>query len=423
MNLVFIGSGYVGLVSGVMFASLGHKVACLDHDKSKIDSLKNGEIPIYEPGLKDYLTKDLQFVTSYADIDFTPDAFFICVGTPSSDDGSANLDYVFEAALDIAKIYKDVPIIVKSTVPAGTSTRLQKFLKEKRYNNPTISNPEFLSEGRAVEDFLKPDRVIIGIGDDKHKALMDGIYQQFLDKCPLLYTSRESAELIKYSSNAFLAAKIAFLNEISNLCEKVGGNIDDVSKGVGLDHRIGDKFLKTGPGFGGSCFPKDILALQYLFAQSGASCLILDATIDSNAKRSRFIVDKIKSELGELLGKSIAVLGLTFKANTDDVRSSPAISITKLLLEEGAYISAYDPKGMENAKELLNIDMAKNYLEAAKGADAILILTEWDEFKNMDYSELAKGVLGKIIFDYRNILDSTKAREAGFIIHRLGRDN
>ena len=427
MHLVFIGTGYVGLVSGVMMADQGHNVICLDSDESKIDALKDGQIPIYEPGLDKYMQsakekKKLKFVSQYRDVDFHPDAVFICVGTPSKENGEANLEYVFEAGLDVAKNFKNVTIIVKSTVPPGTCAELASRLEKEGYKNKVISNPEFLSEGRGVEDFLSPDRIIAGVEDHEGQCLIELIYENFLNEnYPIVFGSRVSSELIKYASNSFLATKIAFINEISNLCEKTGADIDDVARGIGLDKRIGKDFLKTGPGFGGSCFPKDILALHNIIQKYDSECLVLEATIESNKRRIKNIVEKIKEKLGGVSGRLIAVFGLTFKSGTDDVRSSPAIHVTKLLTEEGAYICAYDPKGMQNAKGKLNIDMAKDYISCAMGAEAVVILTEWDEFKNLDYKRLGEDMGSKVIFDYRNILDVKEAKKHGFKVHQLGK--
>lgn len=428
MHLVFVGTGYVGLVSGVMMTSIGHHVICMDSNKEKIDSLKRGEVPIYEPGLSEYIAeskdkKRLKFISNYNDADFHPDAVFICVGTPPKENGEANLDYVFEAALDAAKNFENVPIVIKSTVPPGTCAQVQEKLKEIGLNNPVISNPEFLSEGKAIDDFLYPDRIIVGVEDEESKYLMERIYEHFQDEdYPILYSSRVSSELIKYASNSFLATKIAFINEMSNLCEKTGANIEDIANGIGHDKRIGKDFLKTGPGFGGSCFPKDILALQDICTHFGSESKILKATIDSNNQRIKDIVAKISNELGGVSGKLIGILGLTFKAGTDDVRSSPAMQIADLLIREGAYICAYDPKGMENAKQSLKVDMARSPLGCAMGANALVILTEWDEFKNMNLKLLSEDMGEKIIFDYRNILDVSEAEKFGFKVHQLGKN-
>lgn len=426
MHLVFIGTGYVGLVSGVMMAHLGHHIICLDSDESKIESLKQGIVPIYEPGLDEYIKnskKRLQFISQYRDAEFHPDAVFICVGTPQKESGEANLEYVFEAALDSAKNFENVPIVIKSTVPPGTAHAVEAKLRKEGYKNAVISNPEFLSEGRAIDDFLYPDRIIVGADDEKSKELMESIYQSFSNEnYSVLCSTRVSAELIKYASNSFLATKIAFINEMADLCEKTSANIEEVSSGIGADKRIGKDFLKTGPGFGGSCFPKDIMALQAICRKYKSESKILDATIESNKFRTENMVEKIREGLGGgLCGAMLGVLGLTFKAGTDDVRSSPALEIIRLLIEEGVYICAYDPKGMDNAKKELQVDMAKSYRACAMGAYALVILTEWDEFKNLDYESLAMDMGRKIIFDFRNIIDVQEAEKHGFKVFQLGK--
>ena len=426
MHLVFIGTGYVGLVSGVMMAHMGHHIICLDSDESKIEALKQGKVPIYEPGLDKYIEsskKRIQFISKYREAEFHPDAVFICVGTPQAESGEANLEYVFEAALEAAKNFENVPIIIKSTVPPGTSVKVINKLKEEVYENAVISNPEFLSEGRAIDDFLYPDRIIVGVEDEESRFLMERLYECFSkDNYPIHYCSRVSSELIKYASNSFLATKIAFINEMSNLCEKTGADVDEIATGIGMDKRIGKGFLKTGPGFGGSCFPKDIMALQAICNQYESECKILEATIASNNQRIKDVIEKIKDGLGGgLCGAMVGVLGLTFKAGTDDVRSSPALEIIKLLTDEGSYVCAYDPKGMDNAKKFIQVDMAKDYLTCAMGAHALIILTEWDEFKNIDYKKLAQDMGRKIIFDFRNILDASEAEKHGFKVFQLGK--
>lgn len=426
MYLIFMGTGYVGLVSGVMMTSQGHHVICFDKDEAKINNIKEGKLPIYEPELDEYIKagrekKRLKFASNYSDVDFHPDAVFICVGTPAKESGEANLDYVYEAALDSAKNFRDAPIIIKSTVPPGTCALVEDKLKEAGYKNKVISNPEFLAEGRAVKDFLNPDRIVVGVDDRETKYLMEMIYESFQENVPIFYCSRISSELIKYASNTFLATKIAFINEMANLCEKIGADINQIAVGMGFDKRIGKDFLQTGPGFGGSCFPKDILALQSVSRKYGAECKVLEATIESNKKRSFDIVQKIKEKMGGLSGRLLAIYGLTYKADTDDIRSSPAIEVVKLLAEEGAYICAYDPKGMKNAKPHLSVDMARDYLSCAMGANAVIILTEWEEFRNIDYKKLSEDMGDKIIFDYRNMLSPHEAEEFGFKVYQLGK--
>ncbi len=428
MKLIFIGSGYVGLVSGVMFASIGHDVCCIDNDKSKIDSLKSGKVPIYEPGLEEYLSKavsdkKLTFAYDYSGVGYVPDAVFITVGTPQLETGEANLSYVKEAVLEAARnTAPETIIVVKSTVPPGTSDMLVEMLREQGFAHKIASNPEFLKEGAAIKDFMEPDRIVIGV--EHAKAKMEKIYSYFHDNgYKILFTDSITAEMIKYASNSFLATKIAFINEMANLCEKTGADVDLLAEGMGLDRRIGRGFLKTGPGFGGSCFPKDILALEYLASHHAQPCYVLSAVIESNQKRKHDMVSKISKALGGVSGKNIAVLGLTFKAGTDDVRSSPAMDIAKLLAEEGAIILAYDPAGAENAKEQLDIGFADSCLDASKDASAIVILTEWQEFKDLDYALMGAQMKEKIIFDYRNILDAKACRGAGFKLYQLGKRN
>ena len=427
MNLLVIGTGYVGLVSGVMLASLGMRVTCLDKDKTKIASLKNGEIPIYEPGLEKEVISaisrgNLSFANDYSDIKDPPDAVFITVGTPPLDSGDADLSYVFDASLEAAKnIPYDSLIIIKSTVPPGTTNLVAQKIEEAGYEHKVASNPEFLREGKAIYDFMNPDRIVVGINDDISKQIIAKIYSHFKS---FVWTDPTTAELIKYASNSFLATKIAFINELSNICEKTGGDIDALSYGMGLDKRIGPDFLKVSPGFGGSCFPKDILALEHLAQKYNEPFYVLSAVIEANKKRVVNIVDKISTKIGSLQGKKIAILGLTFKADTDDIRSSPAIDIVKILINKGAIISAYDPAGMANAKDLgLNVDFADSVTSAAFGVDAILILTEWSEFKDLDYALLSTKMGSKIIFDYRNILDIEHVKKEGFTIYQLGKND
>jgi len=428
MKLVFVGSGYVGLVSGVMLSYLGHEVVCMDSDESRINALKNHKLPIYEPDLEKYFRESiheeyLSFATNYKALKFTPEAIFITVGTPSLPNGEANLQYVFDATMEAAaNTSSNTIIVIKSTVPPGTGENLQKQLREKGYKHDIISNPEFLREGCAIKDFMQPDRIVVGVSNKKSTDLMKIIYERFIQQeRPFVFTSITSAELTKYASNAFLATKIAFINEMANLCEKTGGDVDIVAKAMGLDPRIGSAFLQTGPGFGGSCFPKDIMALEHLASKYDMPCYVLSSVIKSNKNRSRDIVAKIKLALGDLRDKMIAILGLSFKAGTDDVRDSPAIEIIKLLGEEGAYLCAYDPAGMKNASSILTINMATSYKTAARNSDAIVILTEWPEFKNMDYNILAQEMREKVIFDYRNILDREEAAKAGFTVYQLGK--
>ncbi len=428
MKLVFIGSGYVGLVSGIMLAYLGHEVVCIDSDEKKIQALKNHKLPIYEPGLEKYFRSTLSneyltFASHYNALKFSPDAVFITVGTPSLPNGDADLQYVINATMEaVQNTSVDTAIVIKSTVPPGTAKMLEEMIREKGYVHKVISNPEFLREGSAIQDFMNPDRIVVGTESPESKDLMEKIYQHFIQNdYNILFTCQTSSELAKYASNAFLATKIAFINEMANLCEKTGADVDLVAKAMGMDPRIGPAFLKAGPGFGGSCFPKDIMALEYLAKVHDANCYVLSSVISSNQRRAKDIVSKIKLVLGDLNDKMIAVLGLTFKAGTDDIRASPAIEIIKLLAMEGAYICAYDPEGMKNASSVINIDMASSYQSAARNSDAIVILTEWPEFTKMDYEILKSEMREKVIFDYRNILDPKIVRNSGFKIYQIGK--
>lgn len=424
MKLVFIGTGYVGLVSGVMLASGGAQVACIDKDIDKISALKQGKSPIYEPGIDQYITQpnNLFFCTNYKELPFTPDAVFITVGTPPLESGGADLSYVFDASLQAAENTSETTLIViKSTVPPGTANNVQNFLESKGYKHKVVSNPEFLREGKAVYDFLNPDRIVIGTQDSIAKAVMKDIYAKFDN---LLFTDTTTSELVKYASNSFLATKIAFINEMANICEKVGGDIDVLSHGMGLDKRIAPDFLKVGPGFGGSCFPKDILALNHLAKECSEPFYVLSAVIESNKKRPHHIVERIKSVIGDLRGKKLTALGLAFKADTDDIRSSPAIDIIQIILEQGGIVTAYDPQAMQNTKASgLQVNFANSIEEAVISSEAIIILTEWQEFKNINYKNLGKNTSKQIIFDFRNILDISSIRESGFKIYQLGKIN
>ncbi|MDF2964958.1 MAG: udg [Rickettsiaceae bacterium] len=432
MKISFIGAGYVGLVSGSIFADLGHEVTCIDYDQEKIKKLEMGETPIFEPGLeeilkKNLLNKNLKFSQNIDSTIKQQDAIFIAVGTPSAVDGSADLSFVYAAIDNLCEfIHEHQIIVIKSTVPPGTAKNIQEYLIRKNLKNQIVSNPEFLREGQAIDDFINPDRIVIGTSSESSALVMRAIYKPLLDKgVRIVETDTTSAELIKYASNSFLALKIGFINEMANLCEDIGGNIEDLAYGMGLDKRIGSRHLKAGPGFGGSCFPKDILAIAYLAKHLNEPCGIIEAVIASNEKRKHLMVEKIIRALrgdlnnrttgGNLQDKTIAVLGLTFKANTDDVRSSPAIEIVKLLVERKAHIKAYDPEGMENAKEILSgVNYASSIRDAANGADCVLILTEWAEFAEFDYSTLYDVLKEKLIIDLRNILNKQKIEQQGF---------
>ena len=426
MKIIVIGTGYVGLVSGVCFAKIGHEVICVDQDKNKISKLKNGEIPIYEPGLKEILVeavknKKITFSDNLSEVINTADVAFVAVGTPQSEiDGSADLSFIYEVAAEIAKSSTSYKLIVtKSTVPVGTGAEVAEIVKK---NNPNLefsvaSNPEFLREGAAIDDFMKPDRIVVGVNDEWSKKIMDEIYAPLTGQGALLiFTDIPTAELIKYAANSFLATKIAFINEMADLCEKTGADVKKLSFGIGTDSRIGGKFLNPGPGFGGSCFPKDILALENIAKKNNSDLSVVQAVIKSNDARKLNMVKKVIAACdGNVSGKTIAVLGLAFKGNTDDIRYSPSLVIIRELIKLGAKIKTYDKEAIENTKKELgqntNIVYFDNAYEAAKEADAIVIATEWDEFKNLDLNKLSKN---QIIIDLRNMLDADKIRAAGF---------
>ncbi len=431
MKITIIGTGYVGLVSGICFAKIGHKVTCVDKDGSKIDKLNNGQIPIFEPNLKKELdlaikSKNIDFTISLAEAVKNGEVIFIAVGTPQNDhDGRANLEFVFEVAKQIAKSANSYKIIVtKSTVPVGTGYQIKEIIKKenKELEFSIISNPEFLREGKALDDFLNPDRVVIGFEDEKAKKIMEKIYQPLMDlnKNPnlVIYTDITTSELIKYAANAFLATKVAFINEMANLCEKVGGNIKDLSFGLGSDSRIGNKFLNPGPGFGGSCFPKDILALTAIAQNYEVNLSLIDAVIKSNEVRKLEMVEKIKKALnGDVKNKTIGLLGLAFKGGTDDIRYSPAIAIAKDLLKAGAKIQAFDPEAMKNSKAEINdknISYFKDCYEIAQNSDALVIATEWDEFKEINLDKMRNLLKNPLIIDLRNLLDAKTVKKAGF---------
>lgn len=433
MKITMIGSGYVGLVSGACFADFGHDVVCVDKDEGKIASLRAGGIPIYEPGLDQLVASNvaadrLSFTTDLAAGVADADAVFIAVGTPSRrGDGHADLSYVFAAAAEIAKAITGFTVIVdKSTVPVGTGDEVERIIREARPDADfaVVSNPEFLREGAAIEDFKRPDRVVIGGEDPRALEVMRQIYRPLaLGRSPIIEMSRRAAELTKYAGNAFLATKITFINEIADLCEKVGADVQDVARGIGLDNRIGAKFLHAGPGYGGSCFPKDTLALLKTAQDHEAPQRIVEAVVAVNDNRKRAMGRKVIAACGgDVRGKIIAVLGLTFKPNTDDMRDSPAIAIVRTLQDAGAGVRAYDPEGMEQAKkDLPDITYCAGAYEAMEGADALVIVTEWDAFRALDL-ERAKSLLkAPILVDLRNIYPRDAAEAAGFAYTAVGR--
>lgn len=430
MKISFIGTGYVGLVSGVMMSHMGHDVVCIDIDESKINKLRLGNSPIFEPGLDEYISKygnsdRLQFVWGFDETIMGSDCLFVTVGTPPKDDGDADLSGVFACLKSAAPYISDKCIIVmKSTVPPGTCLKVADFLRSKGLNNPVVSNPEFLREGEAIKDFLEPDRIVIGANNEEAFAVMRIVYEPLTSKgINLVETDLNTSELIKYASNTFLANKIAFINEMADICEIIGADISKLSYGIGLDKRIGGAFLKAGPGFGGSCFPKDILALQQLSRKIDSEFLILDAVISANNNRTQKMLNKIINAIGgDLANKNLAVLGLTYKAGTDDLRSSPAIELINQLRKQNANIIAHDPEGMKNAHRYFDdLNCANSMYEAIENSDAIIIITEWPEFKALDLKKAQNIVNQPVIIDLRNIIDSKYAQECGFKYHSVGR--
>jgi len=432
MHISVIGTGYVGLVTGVCFAEFGLNVTCVDKDEKKIKLLKKGVVPFYEPGVEEMLQGNLKagrihFTTNIADAVESSLVIFIAVGTPPRGDGSADMRYVEEVAKEIATHIKSYKVIVtKSTVPVGTGERLQEIisrnLKEK-VDFDIVSNPEFLREGSGIEDFMRPNRVVIGASSDQAIAIMKDLYRPlYLIETPFVITDVKTAELIKYASNAFLATKISFINEIANLCEAVGADVQTVAKAMGLDRRIGPKFLHAGPGYGGSCFPKDTLALLQIAKSNNIELQIVEATVKVNRQQKERMVNKIKSEMGKLKGKTICILGLSFKPNTNDMREAPSIYIIEKLLKAGAKIKAFDPAAMQDAKKLFpRITYCKDTYDAIKGADAIVIVTEWNQFRNLDFNRIRKLVRGDLFFDLRNIYEPDKVRKMGFRYYSVGR--
>jgi len=433
MKVSMIGTGYVGLVTGTCFSEFGFDVTCVDKIKDKIDLLNKGKIPIYEPGLESLIEKNvkanrLKFTTELAPAVKESDIVFIAVGTPTrEEDGHADLTYVFAAAEEIAKSMNGYTVVVtKSTVPVDTAKKIESLIKKA---NPkaefdVVSNPEFLREGSAVEDFMRPDRVVVGARSEKAKEVMKKLYRPlFLLETPIIFTTPESSELIKYASNSFLATKVAFINQMADLCEKCGADIQDVATGIGLDGRIGKKFLHTGPGYGGSCFPKDTLALAKTAQKYKCPTTIIEAVIESNDQRKKRMGHKIIEACGgDIAGKTIGILGVTFKPDTDDMRDSPSLDIIPILQQNGAVIKAYDPVGMKAASEYFNdIDWQKNVYDAVKNTDCTVILTEWNEFRSIDkdlYKKIAKNPL---IIDLRNIYTLKEMQEAKIQYVSLGR--
>ncbi|MGN6277178.1 MAG: UDP-glucose dehydrogenase family protein [Sphingomonas sp.] len=433
MRITMIGSGYVGLVSGACFSDFGHDVICVDKDESKIVALKAGRMPIYEPGLDQLVASNveagrLSFTTDLAGAVDGADAIFIAVGTPSRrGDGHADLSYVFAAAKEIAEtITGPVVVVNKSTVPVGTGDKVEAILKETRPEIETavVSNPEFLREGAAIGDFKRPDRIVIGSEDERARQVMRDVYRPlYLNESPLLFTGRRTAELTKYAANAFLATKITFINEIADLCEVVGANVQDVARGIGLDNRIGSKFLHAGPGYGGSCFPKDTLALLKTAEDYESPVQIVEAVVKVNDSRKRAMGRKVIKALGDdAKGKTVALLGLTFKPNTDDMRDAPSIAIIQTLIDAGATVRGYDPEGMEIAKGIMpDVTYCGDAYEAAKDADAVVIVTEWDAFRALDLKRLRGVMAGNVLVDLRNIYSPAEIARTDFQYSSIGR--
>ncbi|MBO6056441.1 MAG: UDP-glucose/GDP-mannose dehydrogenase family protein [Alphaproteobacteria bacterium] len=430
MNITVIGTGYVGLVSGVCFAEFGFDVTCVDNNLAKVESLKKGEVPIYEPGLDKLMKKNMEagrlgFSSSTKDSVKDADIIFIAVGTPSKEDGSANLDYVYSAVAELAgSVNPDAVLVIKSTVPVGTTKSVKKFLKDRGVEIDVAFNPEFLKEGAAIDDFMHPDRVILGVESKKAKKVLSQVYRPlYVFNVPIVFTNLETAELSKYSSNAFLAMKVTFINEIANLCEACGADVNDVALAMGLDKRIGDKFLLAGPGYGGSCFPKDTSALADFAKDFGVNMNLVEETISSNDKRRAKMVKKILSACdGDVKGKDISVLGVTFKANTDDMRDSPSIEIIQALQNAGANIKVYDPSFSQQAKRIFNnVSWEKNPYECCNDADVVLILTDWSEFRALNLKELRKRVKSPLLIDLRNIYSVDEVKASGFSYCSVGR--
>ncbi|WP_420538856.1 UDP-glucose dehydrogenase family protein [Oceanicaulis alexandrii] len=433
MRVAMIGTGYVGLVSGACFADFGHHVTCIDKNAEKIEILRSGGVPIYEPGLDLLVERNmregrLDFATDLIEAVREADVVFIAVGTPSRrGDGHADISYVYAAAEEIAKVMDGFTVVVtKSTVPVGTGDEVERVIHKTRPDAEfaVVSNPEFLREGAAIEDFKRPDRVVVGVEHDRARDVMRELYRPlFLNEAPILFTERRTSELIKYAANAFLAMKITFINEISDLCEALGADVQQVARGIGLDNRIGKKFLNAGPGYGGSCFPKDTVALSRTAQEAGSPVRLVETTIDINDKRKEAMAERIvKACGGSVDGKSIAVLGLTFKPNTDDMREAPSLDIIPALQKQGAKIRAYDPAGRVEAKKLLDgVTFEAGPYLCADAADALVIVTEWNEFRALDLDHLRSTLKHPVIVDLRNIYEPEEMRAAGFEYISVGR--
>ena len=432
MNICVVGTGYVGLVTGACFAEFGVHVTCVDKHVAKIDLLKQGEVPIFEPGLKELIGKNVK----EGRLTFTTDAgsavrqalvVFIAVGTPSSPDGSADLSYIREVASTIARNLDGYKVVVtKSTVPVGTGQIIEEIIRRERSTEApfdVVSNPEFLREGSAIEDFMRPNRVVIGAGSEQAVAIMRDLYRPlYLIETPFVITDVATSEMIKYASNAFLATKVSFINEMANICERVGADVHQVARGMGLDGRIGPKFLHPGPGFGGSCFPKDLMAVDKIAGEHGYNFEIVKAVMRVNKRQRELMVEKIVRAAGGVSGKILAVLGLTFKPNTDDLREAPSIPIIRGLQRRGATIRVFDPAGMGEARKMLRrVEYAGDAYEAARGAHALIIATEWNQFRNLNWERMKEFLREPVVVDLRNIYDPVRMKAMGFRYACVGR--
>ncbi|HEY1837648.1 MAG TPA: UDP-glucose/GDP-mannose dehydrogenase family protein [Rhizomicrobium sp.] len=431
MRIGMIGTGYVGLVSAACLSEFGHDVVCVDKDAAKIEALRAGRIPIFEPGLDEVVAANvkggrLSFTGDLNKAVAGAEAVFIAVGTPSRrGDGHADLTYVFAAAQEIAEaLCGYATIVTKSTVPVGTSRKVEEVIRKARPDATfdVASNPEFLREGSAIEDFRKPDRVVVGCDTERAKNVLKEVYRPlYLNETPMLFTARETAELIKYAANAFLATKITFINEMADLCEKVGADVQDVARGIGLDGRIGAKFLHAGPGFGGSCFPKDTLALLRTSIEVGATTRIVETVVSVNEDRKARMAEKVIEAFGGVKGKTVAVLGLTFKPNTDDMRDAPSLVIVPALQKAGAKVRAYDPEGAKEAAKLLDVELCADAYAPLKDADGVVILTEWNEFRALDLARMKALLKRPLMVDLRNIYRPAIMADAGFTYASVGR--
>ncbi|MFQ5713188.1 MAG: UDP-glucose dehydrogenase family protein [Candidatus Scalinduaceae bacterium] len=435
MNICVIGTGYVGLVTGACFAEFGLNVTCVDKDKDKIKRLSRGETPIYEPGLQELIQRNakhgrLSFTTLVEEGVKNALVIFIAVGTPPKQEGDSDLRYIKEVSKQTAKTMDGYKVIVtKSTVPVGTGRMIADIVERHqkvKMNFDIASNPEFLREGSAIEDFLRPNRVVIGASSEQAIAILKDLYRPlYLIETPFLITNVETAEMIKYASNAFLATKISFINEIANLCERVGADVHGVAKGMGLDKRIGSKFLHAGPGFGGSCFPKDTKALTQMAKNNNCELKIVESAIEVNQRQRTIMIDKIKKSVGKINGKTIGILGLSFKPNTDDTRESPAIEMAKILIKRGSKIRTYDPEALETAKAIFNsskVTYCKDAYEVAKGSNALVIATEWNQFRMLDMKRIKRLLKKPILIDLRNVYEPSYVKKLGFSYTSVGRN-